>query len=89
MSEATPNPGEQWKLKDSMAPDDVRLLYSGAPLRDVDFADLRGEVVLVAGPSEDGRYPALALSLGGAEVVIRRKAFDERTYPTDQPSAKQ
>lgn len=75
MSKATPSLGEQWKLKDTMSPSDVRP-GNGFALRAVDFDDLRGDIVLVAGPCKDRWYPAIALSLGGVEVVIERHAFD-------------
>lgn len=70
-----PKPGELWKLKGTMAADDVRL-RTGAQLREVDFIDLRGEIVLVAGPRDGAWYPTIALSLGGAEILVRHEAFD-------------
>ena len=83
MSEPTPNPGETWKLKHAMAPDDVRL-RTGVPLREVDFADLRGDVVLVAGPPERGWYPAIAVRAARARrsMTSARKSMPTMTTTT-------
>lgn len=39
MNEPMPNLGDQWKLKGTIAADDIRL-RTGAQLRDVDVTDL-------------------------------------------------